>query len=128
MKPYILLIEDDQWLAESYQMFLTTNGGYETMVSNSGRTAMDIIDERIPDVIVADVLLGDHNIFTLFQELQSYDDTAKIPIILCTGLDTLSLSARDLKHYGITAVFDKSKLTPDQLLLAVQEQVKTGRG
>ncbi len=121
---HILLIEDDQWLADSYAAMLSA-AGYSTQTVTSAHVAMKLIDKKLPDLIVADVMLGDHNTFTLFHELQSYDDTANIPIVLCTGVDTEQLSQADLKHYGIVQVFNKATLTPDQLVMAAQEFIDT---
>lgn len=122
MKPTILLIEDDQWLADSYRATLSAQG-YMVKKVTSARVAMTKIDEAPPALIVADVLLGDHTTFTLFHELQSYEDTARIPVILCTGVDTAQLSGADMRSYGIVQVFDKATMTPDQLLIAVREHV-----
>lgn len=122
---HILLIEDDQWLADSYAAMLGA-AGFSTQVVTSAHVAMKLIDKKLPDLIVADVMLGDHNTFTLFHELQSYEDTSKIPVVLCTGVDTEQLAQADLKNYGIVQVFNKATLTPDQLVMAAQEFVDTG--
>jgi DNA-binding response OmpR family regulator len=118
----ILLIEDDQWLADSYAAMLSA-AGFKTQTVTSAHVAMKLIDKQMPALIVADVMLGDHNTFTLFHELQSYEDTASIPVILCTGVDTQQLSSSDMKSYGIVQVFSKATLTPDQLVMAVQEHI-----
>jgi len=118
----ILLIEDDQWLADSYQAMLLSEG-FEVMQFATASEAMEAINEQLPDVIVADIMLGDHNTFLLFHELQSHDDTAKIPVIVCTSLASKQLSRADLKSYGIVEVLDKATLTPDKLALAVREHI-----
>lgn len=122
MNQSILLIEDDQWLADSYKVALTSRG-YDVTHLSTAHEAMDFIAKHIPQLVIADVLLGDHNTFTLFHELQSYPDTAKIPVIVCTSLATEQLSEVDLKSYGIVQVFDKASLTPDKLLLSVETHI-----
>ena len=99
MKQPILLIEDDQWLADSL-MATHVSRGHEVTQLATAHEAMDWINKNMPALIVADVLLGDHNTFTLFHELQSYPDTASIPIIICTSLDTRQLEQADMKSYG----------------------------
>lgn len=127
MKNQILLIEDDQWLADSLLMTLRSRGHDVTQLSTA-HEAMSWIDANHPVLIVADVLLGDHNTFTLFHELQSYPDTAHIPIIVCSTLGKDSLAGADLASYGIVEVLDKSTLTPDQLLLSVETHLPETRG
>ncbi len=119
MKAPILLIEDDQWLADSYLVVLRAQGHEVTQLSTA-HEAMEWMKTTIPSLIIADVLLGDHNSFTLFHELQSYPDTAEIPIIVCTTLDKEQFSGAKLSSYGIVEVLDKTTLTPDQLLLAIE--------
>lgn len=127
MKQPILLIEDDQWLADSYLAVLRSRGHEVTQLSTA-HEAMAWIDKNAPVLIVADVLLGDHNTFTLFHEMQSYPDTARIPIILCTTLGKERLSRADLVSYGVVDVLDKSSLTPDHLLLSVETHLPEARG
>lgn len=127
MKQPILLIEDDQWLADSLLVTLRSRGHDVTQLSTA-HEAMGWIDTYAPALIVADVLLGDHNTFTLFHELQSYPDTATIPIIICTSLDKHHLEDIDQGSYGIVEVLDKTTMTPDQLLLAVETHLPEQRG
>lgn len=127
MKRPILLIEDDKWLADSLVMALQSRGHDITQLS-SAHEAMGWIDQNRPALIIADVLLGDHNTFTLFHELQSYQDTAMIPIIICTSLDMHHLERIDQKSYGIVEIIDKATMTPDQLLLAVESHLPDERG
>lgn len=124
---YVLLIEDDQWLADSYQVMLRAQGINVRQVS-TGHEAMQLIEEEPPAVIVADVLLGDHTSITLFHELQSYEDTRTIPIILCTTLAQTKFSDAQLKSYGIISVLDKATLTPEHLMLAVTPYIDEPKG
>jgi len=122
MKQPILLIEDDQWLADSYLMSLRSQG-YDVTQLSTAHEAMDWIAKTVPVLIIADILLGDHNTFTLFHELQSYPDTAAVPVIICTSLAGRQLSAADLTKYGVVEVLDKATLTPDRLLLTVESHL-----
>lgn len=124
---YVLLIEDDQWLADSYQVMLRAQGINVRQVS-TGHEAMQMVEENPPAVIVADVLLGDHTSITLFHELQSYEDTREIPIILCTTLAQTKFSKAELKSYGIVGVLDKATLTPERLMVAVAPYIEEPKG
>lgn len=126
-KPYVLLIEDDQWLADSYQVMLNAED-IEVRQVSTGHEAMQLIEESTPAVIVADVLLGDHTSITLFHELQSYEDTRSIPVILCTTLGQASFQETELRSYGIEAVLDKATLTPEQLVVAVAPYMNERKG
>lgn len=116
----LLLIEDDAWLADSYAHILS-DAGYEVQTVKDGYEAIRLIESAPPDGIVADVLLEGHTIINLLHELQSYDDTAVVPIILCSGLAHPSMELERLHHYGVRAVLDKATVTPEKLIETVEE-------
>lgn len=119
----ILLVEDDHWLADSYRQILTAHG-HECQMVGGAELAMRAIDDMRPDVIVADVMLGDHTVVPLLHELQTYEDTRHVPIILCTAIN---IGAEDLTKqlhsYGVVAVLDKATLTPETLLNTLREHL-----
>ena len=115
----ILLVEDDRWLADSYMHVLDD---YEVDTAIDGHDAMDLIDSNDYELIIADVMLERGMVFDLLHELQSYDDTAKLPIILCTSL-AQRIMLQDVREYGVVAVLDKATLTPKLLREAVEQAV-----
>lgn len=117
---HVLLVEDDHWLADSYKRSLEREGFEVSSVSDAS-SAMRMVEDAAPDCIVADVMLEGHTIFTLLHELQSYDDTRRIPVVLCSALDYDVLTRNRLHEYGVVKVLDKASLTPDSLDLAVKE-------
>ncbi len=116
----ILLIEDDRWLADSYLEVLEE---YDIDTALSGHDAMDLIDANDYEVIIADVMLERGLVFDLLHELQSHDDTADIPVILCTSL-AQRIKLSDVEQYGVVAVLEKSTLTPKILTEAVEQSVE----
>ncbi|MFZ1458284.1 MAG: response regulator [Candidatus Saccharimonadales bacterium] len=122
MKPKLLLIEDDRWLADSYMHVLEE---YDIDSAVSGQDAMDLIDVNDYDLIIADVMLERGLVIDLLHELQSYDDTAQLPIVLCTTL-AQRINLEDVRAYGAVAVLDKTTLTPKLLREAVEYNIANG--
>ena len=114
----VLIVEDDKWLAEQYARVLNL-GGYKTAVALNALDAIAIVDDLMPSVIILDVLLTGATAFALLHEMQSYGDTGKIPIILCTNLAS-ELSLTDLLSYGVKQIIDKATMAPDDLVTAVR--------
>ena len=114
----ILIVEDDDWLAEQHVRVLTS-AGYKATVALHALAAIQIIDDINPDAIVLDVLLTGSTAFALLHELQSYGDTGDIPVILCTNLAS-ELSVDDLEPYGVKKILDKTTMTPDDLIATLQ--------
>lgn len=79
-------------------------------------SAMDGVNAEVPDAILLDVLLSGPNGFSFLDELASYHDTARIPVILISSLD---LSNRDLTHYGVVQVLNKATMTPEDIQAAL---------
>lgn len=119
LKRYVLIVEDDNWLADSYSLILT-QAGWMTQTVHSATKALRAIDDKLPDVVLLDVLLPGANAIELMHELQSYSDTKNLPIVLCTSLGGHHLKKDNLEEYGVRAVLDKSRLTAPHLLRALR--------
>ncbi len=120
---HVLIIEDDNWLAESYSLVLT-QAGWSSRTVHSAKKALEAIDEALPDVILLDVLLPGANAVELLHELQSYTDTKGLPVVLCTTLAHQHLNKDTLVKYGVRAILDKARLTPTQLLKTLQQALE----
>lgn len=114
----ILIVEDDKWFAEQHARVLSM-AGYKTFISQHALAAIQAVDDVHPDVIILDVLLTGSTAFALLHELQSYGDTGKMPIVLCTNLAT-EMSLEDLKPYGVKKILDKAVMKPDDVVAAVR--------
>ncbi|HMR73253.1 MAG TPA: response regulator [Candidatus Saccharibacteria bacterium] len=122
MKPHVLLVEDDAWLAESYSRVLR-KANYSVAVARDGDEAIRQVETKNPDVLLVDVMLEGQTILGLLHELQSYDDTAKLPVVVCSALTGFDMSVERLHYYGVRAILNKATVTPEQLVLTIQEVV-----
>ena len=111
----IELIEDDALLARHFISTLE-KAGYIVHHSHHAIESMTYIDKNLPDAIVLDLLLPVTTGFTLLHELQSYDDTRVIPIIICSSI---TASFEELQPYGVKRILDKTTMRPDDLIAAV---------
>lgn len=114
----VLVIEDDVWLAE-LEASVLTKAGYEVAMAHHAPAAIELVDSFKPDVIVLDVLLAGSTAFALLHELQSYDDTMAVPVVLCTNLAD-QFSKEQLAGYGIKRVVDKTTMHPSDIVVAVK--------
>lgn len=117
-KAHILIVEDDTWLAAHFMRILEAAGLSAETVPHA-MAAIDVIDSRLPDVLVLDLLLAGPNAFTLLHELRSHEDLAAIPVILCTN-SAGDIATEDLAVYGVREVIDKATMHPDDLLVAIK--------
>lgn len=114
--PLVELIEDDMLLARQFRASLE-RAGYDVHHSRHAAEAMAHIDATPPAAIVLDLLLPVTTGFTLLHELQSYDDTRSIPVVVCSSIvPTLD----EVAPYGVRRVLDKVTMHPDDLPTAVR--------
>lgn len=114
----VLLVEDDIWLAE-LEAGVLEKAGFEVSVANHAPAAIELVDSFKPQVIVLDVLLAGSTAFALLHELQSYDDTNRVPVVLCTNLAE-QFDQKRLDAYGVKRVIDKSVMHPSDIVTAVK--------
>lgn len=116
----ILVVESEPWLAEHYQKGLE-DAGFEVYKASNGYSAIDIIDERHPVAIVMGLMLDGPGAVSLLHELQSYTDTAAIPVILCTNVPNLDEQVLDA--YGVVTVIDSTAVKPGDIAAAVKSAI-----
>ena len=92
------------------------------MVFSEALSAMaEISDGVVPGMILMDVMLTGPNGFTFLNELISYEDTAKVPVVVISGVD---FKMRDLSVYGVVAVLEKDIFTPGDVTRLVEQYAK----
>jgi DNA-binding response OmpR family regulator len=117
-QPSVLVVEDDEWLAQQHVRTLQA-AGFTAEYALDALTAMDVLDDRQPDILLLDVFLAGPNAFTLLHELRSHSDLANIPVILCTSSAT-DIAEEDVVAYGVTTVLDKTTMLPVDLVAAIK--------
>lgn len=114
----ILIVEDDPMLADCYRTWLRAKK-HKTQQATDVVTAIEIIDEQLPDVILLDLLLPGASGAQLLHILRSHADLMHVPVVVCSG--ALPADSPDLASYGVRAVLDKATLTPSRLAAAIAE-------
>ena len=83
----ILLVEDEQKIAESLRTGLQENG-YEVIIAGDGLKAWEVFQQNAFDLVILDINLPGMNGFELCRTIR--DSNAEIPIIMLTALNTLN--------------------------------------
>lgn len=80
----ILLVDDEPHIVQILE-FELKKAGYEIMKAYNGREALALIDEKIPDLIIADVMMPQMDGYQLCQTLKNHPKTRAIPFIFLTA-------------------------------------------
>lgn len=83
--PTILIVDDDKRNIITLSVCLRSD--YNLMTAINATEAIDVIEDKIPDLILLDVMMPDVSGFTLCSKLKSDKKTRDIPIIFITAKD-----------------------------------------
>lgn len=79
----MLIVEDDPASLDIFETILR-HGGYEVATAQTGADGLARARELLPDAVVVDIGLPDGLGFGVLDELSDDEDTAAIPLIVCT--------------------------------------------
>jgi len=119
-KPSVLIVEDNADMQEYISKLLESQ--YEITVAGNGREALESINEKLPDLIISDVMMPVMDGIELLRLLKNDQVTRKIPVLL--------LSARageEAKIEGYELGADDYLVKPfsaKELLARVKSQLK----
>lgn len=80
----ILLVDDDEALAEAVQMILEDEG-YQVEVAHASKYIDPIVSKKAPDLILLDYRLPDENGVTIASRLRTQPSTKDIPIVMVSA-------------------------------------------
>jgi CheY-like chemotaxis protein len=118
----ILLVEDSKFLRLATERALA-RAGYEISSASDGEEALRIAREKLPDLILLDMLLPKMSGPDVLKALKQDALTKAIPVVVMTGMS--QKNAARLQEDGAAGFLEKSALELDKgsekLLTAVRE-------
>ena len=117
MAVHIYIVEDDKNIRE-IEMFALKNSGYAVEEFENAKTFFSRITEKVPDLVLLDIMLPDMDGLEIVKKLRSRPDTVRVPIILVTAKTTeldkvkgLDIGADDYltKPFGVMELISRVK-------------------
>ena len=105
----IFIIDDDEVMAKCVERATKSDC---LVFGNAIEAISAIADGKLPSLIFLDILLDGPDGFTFLNELASYTDTEKIPVVIFSSID---FSEKDLSEYGVVGVLNKDVMTPQEI-------------
>lgn len=81
----VLIVEDDQFLANAYRVKLTKQG-FNIQLAGNGVEALEILKSFKPDVIITDLVMPEMDGFGLLQSVKTIPNTKAIPVVVSSSL------------------------------------------
>ena len=113
----IYVVEDDRNISE-IERFSLKNSGYDVAVYENAKDFYDALKDRIPSLILLDIMLPDEDGLSIVEKLRKDSLTKKTPIILVTAKTTemdkvkgLDIGADDYltKPFGVMELISRVK-------------------
>ena len=105
----VYIVDDDELFTECLERYLSD---CEVRRFTNVIDTINEMNDEVPDMIFLDVLLDGPDGFTLLNEMASYSDTGKVPIVIVSSIE---ISPVGLENYGVVAVINKAELTPESV-------------
>ena len=118
---YRILVVDDVMSNVLLLKILLTNEKFQVLTANNGTSCLQVCREQHPDLVLLDVMMPDISGFDTAVELKKNPETADIPIIFLTALNSPS----DLVHgFQVGANDFLSKpFNKEELIMRVMHQI-----
>lgn len=120
-KSKILIVDDSSTNNLLFQNILEAEG-YNVVVATDGKSALNIVPNEMPDLILLDIMMPEIDGFEVLENLKGNQELKNIPVIILTARrDSLSmkrgldLGAEDflIKPIGMTEILDKIEVALD---------------
>ncbi|MBU0934958.1 MAG: GAF domain-containing protein [Spirochaetes bacterium] len=124
----VLAVDDDQNALTIVGRILQSER-YDVAVANCGPTGLDLAHDKIPDVIILDLLMPNMDGFAVLEKIRKDPQLAHIPIIVISSKDLTREEYKRLQD-GMTRYLQKGSFSEEELGNVIkrlhQLQAKTG--
>lgn len=118
---YKILIVDDVMSNVLLLKVLLTNEKFAIATASNGRQALEQVEKENPDLVLLDIMMPDMSGFEVAQHLKSNPNTADIPIIFLTALNS---TADIVKGFQVGANdFISKPFNKEELIIRVTHQI-----
>jgi threonine synthase len=122
-QPYILVVDDNPHDARLMRRLLELNHCYEVVESFSALQALDMLEDRVPDLIILDFALPDLDGVILLQKLRSQKKTKNVPVIIVSTLE-IEPETRAQLSLQVDSIWEKPMMVRNSLHTHVDSILK----
>ena len=116
----ILVVDDDRLMCEMLEVILT-GAGYEVLLAEDGKAALELASSQHPDLVITDGLLPKLHGFKVCKAIKGLGNPPKV--VLLTGIYTKpNYKYEVMREYGADAVLIKPVNLTD-LLSCIEKQL-----
>jgi DNA-binding NtrC family response regulator len=122
VKSTVCVVDDDDQLRKSFQRLLTDEG-YRVLSAGSGEEGIEIVREKVTDLVILDMKLPGISGLEAFSIIHQID--AKLPVIIMTAYGTTETAIEAIRQGAFDYVLKPFEV-PD-MLDVIQKALEAGR-
>ena len=122
----ILIVEDMADATDAIEEMLRDAGHEVTTVPN-GRRALTHVLDRLPDVVLLDLMMPEMDGPTFLEVVRSYLRLQSLPVVVLTGLGDSALIERARK-LNVNAILMKGQANLEDIQLAIESAIPPANG
>ncbi len=125
--PLVLIVDDEEDIRRLLKRVLMDRN-YRVLEADRGTTALRLVKEHVPDLIVLDAMLPELHGFEICRRIKGSQKYGRIPIIMISAVYRGWRYAEDLKqNYGVDAYIEKPfRIT--EVVRAVEQAISSKKG
>lgn len=113
-KKKIMLVEDDLFISDIYQVKLQREG-FEVLIAGNGLEALKVLEKTVPDLILLDIVMPYMDGIDVLKKIKSEEKWKKIPVILLSNISERE-KIDEAMGIGADDYLLKSHFTPAEVL------------
>jgi len=113
----ILIVDDEDHLRELVQFCLEDLAGWCTLCASSGEHCLQLLQTESVNAILLDVSMPGMDGITVYEQIQTYEKTKDIPVILLTA-KVLPSDRAKFTGMGVIGIISKP-IDPSTLVLEI---------
>ena len=117
----LLLIDDDPNLILLVKDYLEFRG-YDVMTAENGREALEVLDDKVPDMIICDVMMPEMDGYSLVKHIRQEPRTNTIPVLFLSAKGQSQDRVKGLNEGA--DVYMVKPFEPEELVAQVESSLK----
>jgi len=117
--PKVLVVEDDKFLRELINRKLQTEN-FETFLAFDGETALVLVEQERPDIVLLDLILPGINGFEVLAKIKENEKLKEIPVIILSNLGQKDDIDKGM-GLGAADYLVKAHFTPSEIIEKINQ-------
>ena len=120
--PRVAIVDDHQHVRRLIRRILQAQGNYTLFEAEDGKSAITLIQQESPDLVILDLMMPEMDGFSVLDALRADPNTENIPVIVVTAKE-LTQQEKERLEGQIQSLMQKGDFMSDELLEEVRSLV-----